>query len=105
MLDLYQHLVVGGAGHLGVAQLNGLGRGQISGAVFHRRSLSLIHIFLPNCVVQITYHISLFVQQEGLSLALAATLTSLVMVGNTLGKLLLGMLNDRKGPWLSLIHI
>ena len=64
-------------------------------------ALCFILVILPNCVVQITYHISLFVQQEGLSLALAATLTSLVMVGNTLGKLLLGMLNDRKGPWFT----
>lgn len=68
------------------------------GGVF---ALCFILVILPNCVVQITYHISLFVQQEGLSLALAATLTSLVMVGNTLGKLLLGMLNDRKGPWFT----
>ena len=65
--------------------------------------LCLVLVVLPYGVQQMSYHYSLFAEQEGLGLAVAANFTSLCMVGNTVGKLLLGTLNDRKGVWFTTI--
>lgn len=63
----------------------------------------LLLAILPYGAQQMSYHYSLFAEQEGLGLVAAANFTSLCMVGNTLGKLLLGTLNDRKGAWVTTI--
>lgn len=60
-------------------------------------------VILPYSVIQTSYHYTLFAEQEGLGLAVAANFTSLCMVGNTAGKLLLGVINDRRGAWFTTI--
>ena len=60
-------------------------------------------VILPYSVIQTSYHYTLFAEQEGLGLAVAANFTSLCMVGNTAGKLLLGVINDRRGAWSTTI--
>ncbi|HIV87816.1 MAG TPA: MFS transporter [Candidatus Pygmaiobacter gallistercoris] len=63
--------------------------------------LCLLLVMIPNCTMQMTSHFSLFAQQEGLTLADAASFTSMCMLGNTLGKLVLGVINDRRGAWVT----
>ena len=60
-------------------------------------------VILPYSVIQTSCHYTLFAEQEGLGLAVAANFTSLCMVGNTAGKLLLGVINDRRGAWFTTI--
>lgn len=60
-------------------------------------------VILPYSVIQTSYHYTLFAEQEGLGLAVAANFTSLCMVGNTAGKLLLGVINDRRGAGFTTI--
>ena len=64
-------------------------------------ALCLLLVMIPNSTMQMSSHFTLFAQQEDLTLADAASFTSLCMLGNTLGKLVLGMINDRKGAWFT----
>ena len=63
--------------------------------------LCLLLVMIPNSTMQMSSHFTLFAQQEGLTLADAASFTSMCMLGNTLGKLVLGMINDRRGAWFT----
>lgn len=58
-------------------------------------------VIIPNSMVQMTYQTSLFCQQAGLGITVAGALSSLSQAGNIGGKLLLGVLNDRKGAWFT----
>ena len=69
-----------------------------AGGVF---AICFFIVLVPNGVVQLSYQVALFAKQEGLGLSVAAAVNSLVMVGNMLGKLVLGALNDRRGTWFT----
>lgn len=61
--------------------------------------LAIILVVIIGCVNQLTFQFSLFTKQLGLSLALASSLNSACMIGNTGGKVLLGYIKDKIGPW------
>jgi len=58
---------------------------------------------MPNGMVALVNQFSMMTEQLGLPLALAARISSLAMLGNTAGKVILGMLSDRIGSWKTLI--
>ena len=66
----------------------------------------LIAFFLaciPNGMVALVNQFSMMTEQLGQPLALAARISSLAMLGNTLGKIILGTLSDRIGSWKTMI--
>ncbi|MBQ6367494.1 MAG: MFS transporter [Erysipelotrichaceae bacterium] len=58
---------------------------------------------IPNAMVALVGQFSMMTEQLGLPLSLAAGISSLAMLGNTVGKVILGMLSDRIGSWKTLI--
>lgn len=65
--------------------------------------LAVIVMVVGNCVTQLTFQFSLFTKQMGMALSVAAGLNVAVMLGNTGGKIFLGILNDRLGPWKTIL--
>ena len=58
---------------------------------------------IPNGMVALVNQFSMMTEQLGQPLALAGRFSSLAMLGNTLGKIVLGTLSDRIGSWKTLI--
>ena len=65
------------------------------------RSFILVSVMLSGSTVimQLIYNLGLFAQSIGLSAAQAASLNSMIMVGNIFGKLIFGRLCDRLSVW------
>ena len=58
---------------------------------------TIVLITIIYCITQYTYSISVFIDSLGYDVFFAATVTSFIMMGNLLGKVLLGSLVDRYG--------
>ena len=65
--------------------------------------LTIIIMLVGNCITQLTYQFSLFTKQMGMALSVAGGLNLACMLGNTGGKVILGFLNDKIGPWKTLL--
>ena len=60
---------------------------------------SIIIIAIIYCITQYTYSISVFIDSLGFDVGFAALVTSAIMMGNLLGKIILGNLIDRYGAF------
>ena len=61
--------------------------------------MTIIEITIIYCITQYTYSISVFIDSLGYDVSFAALVTSAIMLGNLIGKILLGGLVDRYGSF------
>ena len=61
--------------------------------------MTIIEITIIYCITQYTYSISVFIDSLGYDVSFAALVTSAIMLGNLIGKVLLGGLVDRYGSF------
>ena len=61
--------------------------------------MTIIEITIIYCITQYTYSISVFIDSLGYDVSFAALVTSAIMLGNLIGKVLLGSLADRFGSF------
>ena len=57
--------------------------------------MTIIEITIIYCITQYTYSISVFIDSLGYDVSFAALVTSAIMLGNLIGKIVLGSLADR----------
>lgn len=61
--------------------------------------VTLVALLSSNCLIQFNVQLPTFAQSIGYSIHVGATFTSLAMLGNLLGKLVIGMLVDKIGVY------
>ncbi len=88
------------------AQPSGTKQRNVNGRVKEKGSFDWVHCILLTIVLvcgglgfQMATNLSIFAQSLGYSLSVGASLTTMLMLGNVIGKFLYGFLCDRIGVW------